>query len=90
MNTIRERKMAIDLDLFPRMLAQDEAHIARSKEKAARIFAQRKRAAEREEKLRAARERARRRSSALAGGTVAVVLGMWGAYLLAMLGCVVS
>jgi hypothetical protein len=37
MRTIREEKMARDLNLFPGLLARDAAHIARSKAKAQRV-----------------------------------------------------
>lgn len=72
MKTANEIKQACDLDLYVNMLANDPAHIARAKAKAARVQRARRRSA------------AKARANASLGAAVGICTGSIGLWTLAM------
>lgn len=72
MKTANEIKQACDLDLYVNMLANDPAHIARAKAKAARVQRTRRRSA------------AKARANASLGAAVGICTGAIGLWALAM------
>lgn len=72
MNTIQQIKQACDPDLYVNMLANDPAHIARAKAKAARVERARRRSA------------AKAKSDATMGAAVGICTGTIGLWALAL------